>query len=80
MGYYVGLDVSLKTTAICVVGEDGKVAWQGSSDTHPDGKSGDAARHPIPKHRPTPPRRQSPSSAHPTSDAAAPGRPKSPEP
>jgi len=36
MGYYVGLDVSLKTTAICVVGEDGKVAWQGSADTHPE--------------------------------------------
>lgn len=36
MGYYVGLDVSLKTTAICVVGDDGKIAWQGSSDTHPE--------------------------------------------
>ncbi len=36
MGYYVGLDVSLKTTAICVVGDDGMVVWQGSLDTHPE--------------------------------------------
>ncbi len=36
MGYYVGLGVSLKTTAICVVGDDWKTAWQGISDTHPE--------------------------------------------
>lgn len=36
MGYYVGLDVSLKRTAICVVDEDGHVSWEGWSDTHPE--------------------------------------------
>jgi hypothetical protein len=35
MGYYVGLDVSLKRTAICVLDADGRVVWRGSSDTHP---------------------------------------------
>ncbi len=36
MEYYVGLDVSLKQTAICVVDQDRRVAWQGSADTHPE--------------------------------------------
>ena len=36
MAYYVGLDVSLKTTAICVVDRDQNIVWQGSADTHPD--------------------------------------------
>lgn len=36
MGYYVGLDVSLKRTAICVVDEVGLVAWQGWADSHPE--------------------------------------------
>lgn len=36
MGYYVGLDVSLKKTAICVLDADGDVAWRGSADTHPE--------------------------------------------
>lgn len=36
MGYYAGLDVSLKRTAICVVDEEGSVVWRGGSDTHPE--------------------------------------------
>jgi len=36
MAYYVGLDVSLKTTAICVVDRDQNVVWQGSAETHPE--------------------------------------------
>lgn len=34
-GILCGLDVSLKTTQICVVDEDRKVIWRGSSDTQP---------------------------------------------
>ncbi len=36
MAYYVGLDVSLKQTAICVVDGDCGVVWQGCADTHPE--------------------------------------------
>lgn len=36
MTYDVGLDVSLKTTTICVVDRDQNVEWQGSTDTHPE--------------------------------------------
>lgn len=36
MGVYVGLDVSLKRTAIYVLDEAGRVEWEGWSDTHPD--------------------------------------------
>lgn len=36
MGYYVGLDVSLKATRICVVDETGRVVWEGVADTHPE--------------------------------------------
>lgn len=36
MRYYVGLDVSLKRTAVCVVDEDCAVVWQGVADTHPE--------------------------------------------
>lgn len=36
MGFYAGLDVSLKRTQICVVDEVGTVVWRGWSDTHPD--------------------------------------------
>lgn len=36
MGYYIGLDVSLKQTAICVVDGAGCLVWQGISDTHPE--------------------------------------------
>lgn len=36
MRYYVGLDVSLKRTAVCVVDGDCRVVWQGVADTHPE--------------------------------------------
>ena len=36
MAYYVGLDVSLKQMAICVVDGDCGVVWQGCADTHPE--------------------------------------------
>ena len=36
MEYCVGLDVSLKQTAICVVDGDCGVVWQGCADTHPE--------------------------------------------
>ncbi len=36
MAYYVGLDVSLKQTAICVVDGDCGVVWRGCADTHPE--------------------------------------------
>lgn len=36
MGYYVGLDVSLKRTAICVLDGEGGLAWRGWADTHPE--------------------------------------------
>jgi transposase len=36
MGYYAGLDVSLRRTAICVLDADGGVAWRGSTDTQPE--------------------------------------------
>jgi transposase len=36
MGLYVGLDVSLKRTAVCVLDETGRVEWEGWSDTHPE--------------------------------------------
>jgi transposase len=32
---YVGVDVSLKETSICVVDEAGKVVWRGRSDSTP---------------------------------------------
>lgn len=36
MKYYVGLDVGLKRTAVCVVDVDCCVVWQGVADTHPE--------------------------------------------
>ena len=36
MEYDVGLDVSLKQTAICVVDGDCRVVWRGCADTHPE--------------------------------------------
>jgi transposase len=36
MGLYVGLDVSLKRTAVCIVDEQGGVVWEGWTDTHPE--------------------------------------------
>jgi len=35
MEYYVGLDVSLKSTHICVMDRDRQVVWRGSADTQP---------------------------------------------
>ena len=36
MEQYVGLDVSLKETAICVVGADGGIAFEGRAGSDPD--------------------------------------------
>jgi transposase len=36
MASYVGLDVSLEQTAICVVDGDCGVVWQGFANTHPE--------------------------------------------
>ena len=36
MGYYAGLDMSLKRTSTCVAGEAGAVVWPGSADTQPE--------------------------------------------
>ena len=35
MAIYVGLDVSLKTTSICVVESDGTVIWEGKAESEP---------------------------------------------
>jgi transposase len=35
MAVYVGLDVSLKTTSICVVGADGSTVWEGKAESEP---------------------------------------------
>jgi hypothetical protein len=40
MAYYVGLDVSLKQTAICVVDGDCEVVWQGCLSLGKDGGRG----------------------------------------
>jgi hypothetical protein len=34
---YVGLDVSLKETSICVVDEAGKIVWRGRTDSYAGG-------------------------------------------
>ncbi len=36
MGQYVGLDVSLKETAICVVEADGEIAFEGTAGSDPE--------------------------------------------
>src|SRR3954451_3141169 len=36
MPHYVGLDVSQKTTSICIVDEQGRRLWRGVCTTHPD--------------------------------------------
>ena len=36
MEVYVGLDVSLKRTEVCVVDGDGRMLWRGVADTHPE--------------------------------------------
>ncbi len=34
--HYVGLDVSLETTSVCVIANDGAVVWRGKCATDPD--------------------------------------------
>ena len=36
MGVFIGLDVSLAKTAICVVDRDGRVLWQGKVPSEPE--------------------------------------------
>ena len=36
MKHYVGLDVSLEETFICVLDEDGEQVWQGKTRSHPE--------------------------------------------
>jgi hypothetical protein len=36
MGVFIGLDVSLAKTAVCVVDRDGTVLWQGKVPSEPD--------------------------------------------
>jgi transposase len=35
MAMFVGLDVSLKTTAICIVEADGSLVWEGKAESEP---------------------------------------------
>jgi hypothetical protein len=35
MALYVGLDVSLKTTSICIVEADGTLLWEGKAESEP---------------------------------------------
>lgn len=35
MGLFVGLDVSLKTTSICIVEADGSPVWEGKAESEP---------------------------------------------
>ena len=36
MALYVGLDVSLRMTSICVVEADGSPVWEGKAESEPD--------------------------------------------
>ena len=36
MGVFIGLDVSLAKTAVCVVDRDGRVLWQGKVPSEPE--------------------------------------------
>ena len=45
MPYYVGLDVSQKTTTICVVDEQGHQLWRGACITDPAAISARVLRH-----------------------------------
>ena len=36
MPHYIGLDVSQKTTAICLVDEQGRWLWRGACNTDPE--------------------------------------------
>jgi transposase len=35
MALFVGLDVSLKTTSICIVSADGSAVWEGKAESEP---------------------------------------------
>ncbi|WP_079568515.1 IS110 family transposase [Bradyrhizobium erythrophlei] len=35
MALYVGLDVSLKTTSICIVSAEGSIVWEGKAESEP---------------------------------------------
>lgn len=45
MPHYVGLDVSQKTTAICIVDEQGRRLWRGVCATDPGAISARMLRH-----------------------------------
>lgn len=45
MGQYVGLDVSLKETAVCVVDAGGSVVWRGRSGATPEAMAKTVSRH-----------------------------------
>lgn len=45
MPHYVGLDVSQKTTSICIVDEQGRRLWRGVCATHPDPITTQVLRH-----------------------------------
>ena len=42
---YVGLDVSLKETSICVIDDAGKIVWHGRTDTTPEAIAAAVKRH-----------------------------------
>ena len=44
LGVFIGLDVSLSKTAVCVVDHDGAVLWQGWNSSRADWKIMTAAR------------------------------------
>ena len=39
MEHYVGLDVSLEETAVCVLDKTGKIIWRGRCSSDPDAKA-----------------------------------------
>lgn len=45
MGQFVGCDVSLKETAICVLDEDGSVVWRGSCVSTPEAIAATVGQH-----------------------------------
>ena len=45
MQYYVGLDVSLRQTAVCVVDQTGKIIREGTVDSDPDAIAGFISKH-----------------------------------
>lgn len=44
MEYYAGLDVSMEETAVCVIGADGSVAWEGRAASDPAAIAGCLSR------------------------------------